>query len=351
MAEDQGKQDKEEEKFDFTRAGEAVGYISLEQAGILAIRTASETPGEYGSSYQGTPMAFGVSAEQDTEDYYRVTLSFRPQGEFSGTPGQEQFFIEKEGIVAHRQVVALPKVSRRFPMIPVIIGLAVVVTAVILAIMLLPLGEGPGPEELNAAEGATSTPVQTLSDPSATSIPPAVIPGVSPTDEVITNLPGDSNTAHGLTGRYVNANDSSESLEINPDGSFFWVLPGEGLDLRGVWRDDGVAITFAARVSLRTKRIEGRELFDPDDGSWEKYGDKGGVVGTYMRLNFEQLGDYLDLLPDGSFIEEKAGVTSKGTWQNELGEVVLSMDSDVEIETTVVDGAIIDADEVRWVKQ
>ena len=48
MAEDQGK---EEEKFDFTGEGEAVGYISLEQARVLAMQTAGETPGEYGSQY------------------------------------------------------------------------------------------------------------------------------------------------------------------------------------------------------------------------------------------------------------------------------------------------------------
>ena len=57
MTEDQGKE-KEEEKFDFTREGEAVGYISLEQARVLAMRTARETPDEYGSSYQGVPMVF-----------------------------------------------------------------------------------------------------------------------------------------------------------------------------------------------------------------------------------------------------------------------------------------------------
>ena len=48
MAEDQGK---EEEKFDFTDEGEAVGYISLAQARLLVIQTARETPGEYGSQY------------------------------------------------------------------------------------------------------------------------------------------------------------------------------------------------------------------------------------------------------------------------------------------------------------
>ena len=36
MAEDQGK---EEEKFEFTGEGEAVNYISLAQARLLAIRT------------------------------------------------------------------------------------------------------------------------------------------------------------------------------------------------------------------------------------------------------------------------------------------------------------------------
>ena len=39
MAEDQGK---EEEKFDFTPEGEAVGYISLDQARVLAMRHARE---------------------------------------------------------------------------------------------------------------------------------------------------------------------------------------------------------------------------------------------------------------------------------------------------------------------
>ena len=49
MAEDQAK---EEEKFEFTGECEAVNYISLPQARLLAIRTASETPGEYGSQYR-----------------------------------------------------------------------------------------------------------------------------------------------------------------------------------------------------------------------------------------------------------------------------------------------------------
>ena len=56
-----GGQGKEEEKFDFTGEGEAVGYISLEQARVLAMQTAGETPGEYGSQYtQDISRAFEV---------------------------------------------------------------------------------------------------------------------------------------------------------------------------------------------------------------------------------------------------------------------------------------------------
>ena len=114
MGKDQGKED---EKFDFTPEGEAVGYISLDQARVLAMQTAGETPGNYGSQYQGVPMVFQEMEDTETEDHYTITLSFRPQGDFSGTPGQEQFFIQKEGTVALRQVLSLPRLTggRRFP--------------------------------------------------------------------------------------------------------------------------------------------------------------------------------------------------------------------------------------------
>ena len=55
MAEDQGK---EEEKFDFTPEGEATGYISLEQARLLAMQTARDVPGDYGRRFRRVPMAF-----------------------------------------------------------------------------------------------------------------------------------------------------------------------------------------------------------------------------------------------------------------------------------------------------
>ena len=43
-----------EEKFDaFTPEGEALGYISLEQARLVAMQTARDDPGNYGSRFSG----------------------------------------------------------------------------------------------------------------------------------------------------------------------------------------------------------------------------------------------------------------------------------------------------------
>ena len=83
MAEDPEK--KDEEKFEFDSAGQALGYISLDQAGVLAIQTARGTPGEYGSQYQDVPMAFEVSNGHDTEDYedlYTITCPSGPRATF-----------------------------------------------------------------------------------------------------------------------------------------------------------------------------------------------------------------------------------------------------------------------------
>ena len=76
MVEDEGKQN--EEKFDFTREGEALGYISLDQARVLAMRTAREVPGAYGHRFRNVPMAFEVVEDNETEDHYVVTLSTDP---------------------------------------------------------------------------------------------------------------------------------------------------------------------------------------------------------------------------------------------------------------------------------
>ena len=112
MVEDEGKQ--EDKKFDFTSEGETLGYISLDQARVLAMRSARETPGDYGRRFRNITMAFEVVEDTETEDHYVVTLSFRPQGPFTGTPGREQFFIEKEGSVAVGRCWAFPLGRRSY---------------------------------------------------------------------------------------------------------------------------------------------------------------------------------------------------------------------------------------------
>ena len=170
MAENGGQ--KDEEKLDFDSAGQAIGYISLDQARVLAMCTARETPGEYGRRFANVPMAFEVVQDEETEDHYVVTLSVRPQGPFTGTPGQEQFFIEKEGTVAHRQVLGFPGGGRRIPLIPVSIGLAAVVIAAVVIVVFVGdrSGSGDGEDNPSVALVPTSTPAPTIT-PTPAAVP------------------------------------------------------------------------------------------------------------------------------------------------------------------------------------
>ena len=52
----EGQIDKED-TFEFDTSGEALGYISLPQAGLLAMQqTAREAPSDYGRRLGGVPM-------------------------------------------------------------------------------------------------------------------------------------------------------------------------------------------------------------------------------------------------------------------------------------------------------
>ena len=178
MAEDQDK--KDEGNFDFTAEGEVLGYISSDQARVLAMRTARETPGAYGRRFTRMPMAFDVASEEETEDHYVITLSIRPQGQPNATPGQEQFFIEKEGTVAHRQVLSLPLPTgdRRFPVIPAIIGVGVVGAIAVVGIVFAVNGLGDrGTDEFQAA---VVTPTDTPS--------PTTVPAPTPTTSAIVGV-------------------------------------------------------------------------------------------------------------------------------------------------------------------
>jgi hypothetical protein len=177
MVDEEGKK---EEKVEFDSAGEAFGYISLDQATLLAIQTARDDPGDYGRRFESVRMVFEVVGEREGEDSYVITLSLRPAGDFQGTTGQEQFFIQKEGAVAHRQVLSLPRLERgwRFPVLSVAIGLVVVAVAVSIGGAFATGvfgggGDGGGPA---TALAPTKTPVPTATATSGTASAPTALP-------------------------------------------------------------------------------------------------------------------------------------------------------------------------------
>ena len=67
MVDEEGK--KEEQKFDFDSSGEVVGYISLDQARVLAIQHARDNPDFYGPRYSRVSMVSEVISQEETEDY------------------------------------------------------------------------------------------------------------------------------------------------------------------------------------------------------------------------------------------------------------------------------------------
>ena len=137
-------------------------------------------------------MAFEVVEANETEDFYEVTLSFRPQGAFTGTQGQEQFFIEKEGNVAVRQVLSLPAAvgGRRFPVIPAAIGLVVVAIAAVIGVVFATGGgDGGGePTALVTPGPAISTPRSSVAQ-TADANPLPMNPPASDTGAPPTNTP------------------------------------------------------------------------------------------------------------------------------------------------------------------
>ena len=58
-----------EDKPEFTSEGETLGYISLDQAQILAMRTAREAPGAYGRRFARVPMAFEAGVHGNYNAY------------------------------------------------------------------------------------------------------------------------------------------------------------------------------------------------------------------------------------------------------------------------------------------
>ena len=111
MAEDREAEPekKDEDKLEFTPEGEGLGYISLDQARVLALRTARENTDFYGPAYSDQGFFQEELSAEEGEDYYRVRLNYRPAGRFNGTPGVELFIIDKVGEIESRQLLSSPR--------------------------------------------------------------------------------------------------------------------------------------------------------------------------------------------------------------------------------------------------
>ena len=150
------------------------------------MQTARETPGEYGGRFRDSSKAFEIAESSEDEDYYIVTLGVRPEGDFSGTSGQEQFFISKKREVAHRQVLSLARTGGRGGrMISIVARVTVAVVAIASVVAFAIVANG------SVTESAKSTPTPTsivvvVPQPTETS---TLVPTQIPTPEEPTPAP------------------------------------------------------------------------------------------------------------------------------------------------------------------
>ncbi len=192
------EEDKQEANSGSTTEGEALGYISLQQARILAMRTASEEPGSYGQGLASAGMVYDVAEQKEAEGYYEITLSFRPEGYFAGTPGREKFSIAKEGGIAQRQILALPIVRRSFPAVPIAIALVALVAVAAVVAIGVGLSTGFGRKDSVVANFSVLTntpfPIATRPPASSTPIPTANLDATPVSTEIATPPTTESNS-------------------------------------------------------------------------------------------------------------------------------------------------------------
>ncbi len=108
MTEDQGKK---EDQFGFTPEGEALGYISLDQAILLARQQAREDAERYRQRLGWEEIVWSELTSEKREDTYRVVLQFRrpTRGVQEEQTREEEFVFDQLGKLEFRQVLAWPE--------------------------------------------------------------------------------------------------------------------------------------------------------------------------------------------------------------------------------------------------
>ena len=111
-----GSYREDEHKFDFYDTGESIGYISMEQAEVLAIRHARDNKHFYGSRFANRDITWDVVDAEEGEEYYYIRISYRLLGQTTGSPGIELFTVDKTGAIEMRQIIEEPMVGEGPPL-------------------------------------------------------------------------------------------------------------------------------------------------------------------------------------------------------------------------------------------
>jgi hypothetical protein len=165
-----------EDKTDLDSAGEERGYISQDQARVLAIQHARDNTEFYGSEYASGELVWEVISQEETEDSYEIKLSYRPDGWFRGEPGTQQLTIGKTGEIELHQILDEPEAAAIKSPHPLLLGAAgLVMVAGIIGIVFA----------MGTFSGDDGTPVPVVAvAPSATptvSVTQALTPTPTPT--------------------------------------------------------------------------------------------------------------------------------------------------------------------------
>ena len=86
---------------------EEEGTITLARARLEAVRFAQRHPDMYSREYRDQLLVWEVEKATEDNEFFYVTLTHKP-ARFTGTPGREEFIIDKTGKIEFRQVLSDP---------------------------------------------------------------------------------------------------------------------------------------------------------------------------------------------------------------------------------------------------
>jgi hypothetical protein len=86
---------------------EEINHVSLERARLQAVQYAQQHQDVYGD-VANQQLIWEVATAEEQEEFYYISINYQPFGGFDGAPGVEEFIMEKNGIIAFRQVISQP---------------------------------------------------------------------------------------------------------------------------------------------------------------------------------------------------------------------------------------------------